>query len=233
MTKTTKNHYIEISIRLILFLTAIFTNTSFITANETMIQDIVSTSIWIFFMGLMILRLIPNKDYSAGNQKMFKKNFVPTKQKSIKRDYKTAMKIFSIWFLVNAVIGVLYLKNIITAQTMFYITLTYSICDISCILWYCPIQRWSARNRCCNTCRIYNWDFAMIFTPLILIPNIYNYTLVGVSLIVALIWEITYFKHPERFHEQTNDFINCKNCKEKVCKNKLRLIVDKNNKKIN
>jgi hypothetical protein len=42
----------------------------------------------------------------------------------------------------------------------------YSICDIICILFFCPFQTWFMKNKCCSTCRIYNWDYAMMFTPL-------------------------------------------------------------------
>lgn len=230
MTKITKNHYIELIIRTILFLTAIFTNTSFITNNNNTKQDIISSAIWIFFIGSMILRLIPNKKYSAGNQKIFKSNFIQAKETKIKRDYKSAIGTLIVWMLLNGIIGFLYFKGIITPKILFYISLAYSVCDIICILWFCPFQKWIMKNRCCNTCRIYNWDFAMMFTPLIFVPNLYNYTLVGLSLIIVLIWEITYYKHPERFHSETNNFINCKNCKERMCKNKLRFVKGKDDK---
>ncbi len=64
----------------------------------------------------------------------------------------------------------------------------------------------------------------MMFTPLIFIPNFYNYALVLLSLVVLFICEINYYLHTERFHEETNENIKCKNCKEFMCKNKLRVI---------
>ena len=68
----------------------------------------------------------------------------------------------------------------------------------------------------------------MMFTPLIVIPNFYNYSLVFLSLIILLTWEISYNKHTERFHEETNEFLKCKNCKELLCKNKLRKVEQSN-----
>ena len=64
----------------------------------------------------------------------------------------------------------------------------------------------------------------MRFTPLIVIPNFYNYSLVLLSLIILVVWEYNYQKYPKRFHDETNDFIKCKNCKELMCKNKLRKV---------
>ena len=36
---------------------------------------------------------------------------------------------------------------------------------VICILFYCPFQMWFLKNRCCVNCRIYNWDYAFLFTP--------------------------------------------------------------------
>lgn len=82
------------------------------------------------------------------------------------------------------------------------------------------------RNKCCTTCRIYNWDFAMMFTPLWVVPDLLNYYLVGLSLIVFFHWEINHYKHPERFYEETNYNLRCSECKELMCKNRLRKVND-------
>ena len=64
----------------------------------------------------------------------------------------------------------------------------------------------------------------MMFTPLIFVPNFYNYSLVIMSLVVLIFWELTYYIYPERFYEETNDNLKCKNCKEFMCRNNLRKI---------
>ena len=73
------------------------------------------------------------------------------------------------------------------------------------------------KNRCCTVCRIYNWDFAMMFTPLVFIPNVYTWSLLGMSLLLLLRWEITLRRHPERFSDRTNACLSCQNCTEKLC----------------
>ena len=77
------------------------------------------------------------------------------------------------------------------------------------------------KNKCCTTCRIYNWDYIMMFTPLLFLvakPGpILHYILIALALVILIIWEITYKIHPERFTENTNENLTCKNCKEKLC----------------
>ena len=224
MTKITKKHWLELAIRLVFF---ILTISSYIVSETTgnfKFQVITYISIWIFFMYEMIRRLIPEKNAPAGNQKIFKKNFIKTKIETIKKDNKTALKVALVWLSLNIIFWCLYFFNIFDSGIMMIISMFYSVCDLICILIYCPFQRWIMKNRCCNTCRIYNWDYLMMFTPLIVIPTFYNYTLVGLSFLVFLVWEISYNKKPEKFHDETNDFIKCKNCKELMCRNKLRKV---------
>jgi hypothetical protein len=103
------------------------------------------------------------------------------------------------------------------------IGLAYGVCDIICILFFCPFQTWFMKNRCCTTCRIYNWDFAMLCTPFLLIPGFYAYSLLAVALLILARWEVTYKLHPERFSERTNESLRCANCTEKLCKHKVQL----------
>lgn len=64
----------------------------------------------------------------------------------------------------------------------------------------------------------------MMFTPLIAVPSFYNYSLVLMSWVVLAHWEISHKLYPERFYEKSNDSLKCKNCKEFMCKNKLRVV---------
>ena len=113
--------------------------------------------------------------------------------------------------------------NIIDEGILVLICLAYSICDMICILWFCPFETWFMRNRCCCTCRIYNWDFAMMCTPLIFIKSTYTGSLVILSLIILIKWEITYRLYPERFSTQTNQSLSCAMCEEKLCQHKTQL----------
>lgn len=226
MSKITKFHWGYLTIRFLLFvsifLSHIFGN-KWLEGNVKYFCDLL---VWFFFLVSMVQRLYPcNSDvYSMGNQKIFKKNFIPTEIKSIKKDTKSAVIVGIVWVLFNLPFGILYLLGYLSADFMLLLALFYSVCDYICILIYCPFQKWMMRNKCCNTCRIYNWDFIMMFTPLIFVPNFYNYVLVIMSIIVLIVWEINYYKHTVRFHEETNRNLRCENCKEFMCKNKLRFI---------
>lgn len=79
------------------------------------------------------------------------------------------------------------------------------------------------KNKCCSTCRMYNWDYAMMFTPLFFIRKPYSWSLLALSVALLIRWEITFYLHPERFSEKTNDYLQCKNCTEKLCAHKKQL----------
>jgi len=182
--------------------------------------------IWILFFGEMLLRFFPSRLESPGCQKQFAKNYIP-KQDDVS-DFKlnSARSTFAValaWFILNGIIGCLYFKGIIDAGILLLISLAYSICDMICILFFCPFQSWFMKNRCCTTCRIYNWDFAMMFTPFLFIPTLYTWSLLGISLGLLGTWEYLVFRHPERFSPVTNQCLDCKNCNEKLCMHKKQL----------
>ena len=43
------------------------------------------------------------------------------------------------------------------------------------------------------------------------------------SLVLMIRWEVTFYRHPERFSEKTNDYLRCENCTEKLCVHKNQL----------
>lgn len=186
------------------------------------------------FVGEMIERLMPSKTSSMGSQKQFKRNYLPSGEKKPKlQPWYITLLVFGVWVTLNAIFGTLYFLNIFDQGIMVLIALTYSVCDMICILFFCPFQTWFMHNRCCATCRIYNWDFAMMFTPLIFIVviqvdvgvliNPFAIVLVLLSWVLVTKWEITYHMYPERFSDTTNLSLRCINCKEKLCAHKTQL----------
>ena len=181
--------------------------------------------IWVFYAVEMAMRFFPSKIESPGCQKQFKRNFKPTEintppRGTPRRTLLTAL----IWLLGNGAIGLLYLTGIIDEGILILISLAYGVGDMVCILFFCPFQTWLMKNRCCTDCRIYNWDFAMMFTPYVFIPHAYTWSLLGMSLLILIRWEITVRRHPEFFSESTNESLACKNCTEKLCKHKKQLM---------
>ena len=115
------------------------------------------------------------------------------------------------------------MEGILDDGIMILLCSVYSVCDIVCILFFCPFQTWFMKNKCCSSCRIYNWDYAMMFTPLFFIRKSYTWSLLALSVALLIRWEVTFYLHPERYSEATNDYLKCSNCTEKLCVHKKQL----------
>lgn len=180
--------------------------------------------VWVAYAVEMLFRFFPSRLESAGCQKQFAGNYIPTGNEAPPRvPHRGILAVAAAWLSLNAVIGALYLTGLIDAGILILISLAYGVCDMICILFFCPFQTWFMKNRCCTDCRIYNWDYAMMFTPYVFVPDPYTWSLLGMSLLLLLRWEITVARHPERFSEKTNACLNCSNCKEKLCHHKKQL----------
>ena len=187
-------------------------------------QPVMMGFLWIVFTAEMILRFFPSGLESPGSQKQFARNYMRSGGTDIViHDNNATMLVGLIWICFNAVFWILYLSGIIDDGIMLLISCAYSVCDMICILFFCPFQSWFFKSKCCTTCRIYNWDFAMIFTPLLFVRGIYARSLLAMSLILFFRWETTFYLHPERFSEKTNQYLQCKNCTEKLCSHKKQL----------
>ena len=172
----------------------------------------------------MIFRFFPSKMESMGCQKQFKRNFEPTGETipalpSWQRTFISA----TVWFLLNGIFFALYFLHIFDKGIMLLIALAYSVCDMICILFFCPFQTWFLKNKCCTSCRIYNWDYAMMFTPLLVVPHFVTWSLLAIALLLLIRWEVTFRLYPERFSETTNACLACKNCNERLCQHKKQL----------
>lgn len=178
--------------------------------------------VWVFDM---LWQLIPVKNYvSLGSQKLFKQRFKPIRDKinyKALREYvimttMSAYKVFIIWTLLIVVLSILYHLNILSAEHLFLISVTFYVCDLICVLIWCPF-RLIMKNRCCTTCRIFNWDHLMMFTPMICIDGFYSTSLLLMAFAVWIVWELCVMMYPERFWERTNESLKCSECTDKLC----------------
>ncbi len=191
--------------------------------NENMPWYIIP--VWLFFLVEVVLRFFPTRLDPPGCKKHFKSQFMPTSQTVPKHaSWKGAGIVGGIWIGVHVILGILYGFNIVDKGILVLFMLFYSVCDMICVLFVCPLQKLFMKNRCCADCRIYNWDFAMMFTPLVFIPHFLTWSLFVVSLILLFKWEYTAFKYPERFSVNTNRCLSCKNCPEKCCRHKRKAV---------
>lgn len=169
-------------------------------------------------------RLFPSRHECMGSQKHFKKNYIPTGEtKPQLPSWKRTFAVVAAWVALNGAIGTLYFTHIIDEGILVLVSLAYGVCDMICILFFCPFQTWFLKSRCCSDCRIYNWDSPMMVTPLVFILNPFTTSLVALAGAVLLRWEIVYHLHPERFSRKTNACLDCSKCDEKLCHHKKQL----------
>jgi len=181
--------------------------------------------LWLVLVFDMILQIIPIKNKIAlGSQKLFANRFQPIRERInyktlknyIKKTTASAYKVFIIWTLLIVVIGVLYYFNIINKIWLFMFSLFFYVCDLICVLIWCPF-RLIMKNKCCTTCRIFNWDHLMMFSPLIFCGGFFSISLVVMAFLAWLVWELCILLYPERFSEMTNIALRCSNCTDKLC----------------
>ena len=223
-------HYIRLVYRTALFIMLLIGYISFRSFNEVSIVDKVENMpvilyiTWAVFAAEMVMRFFPSKYESPGCQKQFARNYIKSGSTDISiPDNNAAVLVALIWIVFNGIFGALYMAEVFDDGIMILLCSAYSICDIVCILFFCPFQSWFMKNKCCSSCRIYNWDYAMMFTPLFFVRKSYTWSLLALSVALLIRWEITFYLHPERFSENTNDYLKCANCSEKLCFHKKQL----------
>lgn len=193
-------------------------------SQSTRLRMFVLGVVWVVFMIEMAQRLFPSRIESPGSQKQFARNYKRTgKTEIVIPDNNGAMLVALLWVCFNAGFGAFYMAGILDAGIMVLLSCAFSVCDVICILFFCPFQTWFLKNKCCSSCRIYNWDYAMMFTPLFFVRSPYTWSLLFMSLIILFRWEITFYRYPERFSENTNAYLACANCTEKLCAHKTQL----------
>ncbi len=181
--------------------------------------------LWVIWMIDMLCQVMPVKDKIAlGSQKLFKQRFLPIRSQInyeklknyIVSTTKAAYLIFIIWTALIVVFGVLYYQGIVGDIFLVMACVVFYVCDLICVLIWCPF-RLIMRNKCCTTCRIFNWDHLMMFTPLVYVRGFYARSLLLMAIAVWLLWEVSVMLYPERFWEFSNEALKCSNCTDKLC----------------
>jgi len=181
--------------------------------------------LWFAWVCDMFLQIIPVKNKVAlGSQKLFANRFKPLLEKinyKALKEYvitttKAAYKVFLIWGIVIIALGMMYFYGIINKMWLFMISVFFYVCDLICVLIWCPF-RLLMKNKCCTTCRIFNWDHIMMLSPLIFIGGFYSISLIVMAFLAWFVWEACVMLYPERFYEMTNAALKCSECTDKLC----------------
>lgn len=223
-------HYLRLVYRSILFILLLigYLQYRFREGQEVTIRLEERPSIlvitWAIFVVEMVFRFFPSRYESPGCQKQFAKNYIKSgSTEIIVPDNNATVLVALVWIVFNGIFGALHMVGILDDGIMVLLCSAYSVCDMICILFFCPFQTWFMKNKCCSVCRIYNWDYAMMFTPLFFVRRGYGWSLLTLSVALLIRWEVTFFLHPERFSEKTNVYLSCHNCTEKLCSHKKQL----------
>ncbi len=186
--------------------------------------------LWGLLLLDMILQLIPSRRFIAlGSQKQFGKHFQPAPRMPereamrgfIKTSNRSAGIILVVWILLVLILGGLYLLGILDRGIMVLISTAFYVCDLICVLFWCPFRVFIMKNRCCTTCRIFNWDHLMMFLHLLFVPSFFTLSLGVLSVIIFLLWELMFFRHPERFWDRSNRALRCISCTDRLCNRHL------------
>lgn len=183
---------------------------------------------FIYFLVDAIVVLLPYFNKSVYSSKHYEKNFLRKTPKDtisfkskIRKNNIKAILVFFLYFGALGILGILYHRydsfNKIHIYVLFFAA---NFADYFCILIWCPFRSLIFKNKCCNQCRISNWDRIMKSFILIFIPNIYTITIISLGVLIFIVWEIAHLKHPERFYLASNDYLSCNNCNFHQCKKK-------------
>ena len=141
----------------------------------------------------------------------------------IRQANRGALIVALVWIAFNAVFFLGHAKGWLTDRFLVCLAGFYGMSDIICILFFGPFQSWMMHNRCCTTCRIYDWDYLMLCTPLLALQNAMALSACLLAAVIFVRWEVTLLRHPERFFEASNDALRCAACQEHLCQQKRAL----------
>ena len=181
--------------------------------------------LWVIWVIDMVQQIVPFKNkLPLGSMKLFAGRFRPIREKinyEALREYtvtttRAAYKVFLLWCALLAVIGTLYFTGVLSKPWLFLISVAFYVCDLICVLIWCPF-RLMMKTRCCTTCRIFNWDHLMMFSPLFFMGGFYGLSLAILATAAWLVWELCVMMYPERFWDKSNLALKCSQCTDKLC----------------
>ncbi len=204
----------------------VFSYIFFIFFNDFIdqIPDYVYTIFWALFVFDILVVMIPRFAKYTPSGKHLKKFFREGSYKKedlldyVKKMNYRALITFVFCLFVLGIIGVLFFTGYIDRTHIFLIVITLNFIDYFSINTWCIFHKIFIRNRCCNVCRIYNWDHFLKFSPLIFIFDFRAWSLFILGLLALIQWEISYALYPERFTDISNENLKCTNCTQTGCR---------------
>lgn len=230
MKNKTKNAIIfavELSVYAVLFMLFALSH-FFRISNKT--ANVIYIVFMLFSFGWLFSYEFFFKKYdNAVHYKMFGKHYVPTKNDKPKEKYKRQgiAGVLMLWAAYLLVLALAKFTGLMTwrlflmgACIMFMLNSIFV--RKKCLLSVLFLHN---KNDCCKNCGINCWDYsifasALLFAPFMSIAaGVVNGVIITASVVMLVIWEYNFHKHPYRFYQETNKSLACKNCL-KQCKYK-------------
>ena len=229
-TPMTRRYLRDFMIRLAIFLVILLT---YLTRRDYLNFTIHGSNfwpvniLWLAMLCSMLAQLDPNSSLTTGCLKQFPTKFEPVADydaEKLKQTVRTqnigAAKVAVLWLAVNLFFGWLYRKGVLDVPELVLLCAFYYLCDLICVLFFCPFQTFLMKNRCCVNCRIFAWGSWMMAVPVLFVRHFFAQTLVLASVLVLVVWEIRFLRHPQRFWFGSNQRLQCAHCKDKLCRYK-------------
>jgi len=184
-----------------------------------LIPNVLFQLVWLYLMCEQIVVLFPKTSHKTPFGKHFSKHYKQVKSfdkeklKALAKTFnKRSILTFVLWWLMIYLISLIKTYGYINDLHVYFVAVLFYFFDHFCINIWCPFHKFLIRNKCCNTCRIFNWGHFMIYSPLVMVPNFYTLTLFVTSMIILLQWEVNHYLYPERFYEISNENLKCNSC---------------------
>ena len=189
------------------------------------------TLLWAALMLTMIVHMLPVSRHPMGTRKSLSATYREPEGsydrlellEYVQRMNIRAWRVMLVWLIFNGIFGLCYLAKWIGEEELILLSIFYYAGDVTCIIMFCPFQTFIMKSHCCVSCRIFDWGWFMMFTPMLFIRSFFSWSLFFTSCVVLIRWEVIYARHPERFWRGSNAAIRCENCQDRICRIKKPL----------
>ena len=183
---------------------------------------------WLVVAASMLSQLNPNSRLTTGCLKQYPNRFDPCPdyrpeelRQAVRTQNRGAIKVAAVWLTINLIFGILHHRGRLSIPFLMLLCALCYLCDLICVLFFCPFQTFLMKNRCCVNCRIFAWGSWMMAAPLMCVPHWYAQSLFWTGVVVLIFWEVRYRRHPERFWSGSNRLLQCAHCQEQLCRYKV------------
>lgn len=127
--------------------------------------------LWGAVLVSMLSQLNANSGLTTGCLKQYPGRFDPVPDydprelaRTVRWQNRGAVKVAAVWLAVNLCFGLLYHGGVLKAPFLVLLCALAYLCDLVCVLFFCPFQFFLMHNRCCVNCRIFAWGSWMMAT---------------------------------------------------------------------